>query len=149
MRERMMSVMGIKNSLFRRMLQTQRYQRKSARRVLDLLDRMCARSGMQSGAFDVLAWADGSVLFAEAKHGGKDTLRPSQKAWIEAALDEGVPLESLLVVEWGFSGVEAVGDYLGAGVHHGYSVPATGPGMPSPRDGMPATPPVNRTQVDA
>jgi hypothetical protein len=47
---------------------------------------------------------EGSVLFAEAKHGGKDALRPSQKAWIEAALNEGVPLESLLVVEWGFGG---------------------------------------------
>jgi hypothetical protein len=70
--------------------------------LLDLLDRIYARSGKRSGAFDVLAWADETVLFAEAKHGGKDALRPSQKAWIEAALDEGVPLGSLLVVEWGF-----------------------------------------------
>ncbi len=72
--------------------------------LLDLLDRIYARSGKQSGAFDVLAWAGDSVLFAEAKHGGKGALRPSQKAWVEAALDEGVPLGSLLVVEWGFGG---------------------------------------------
>ena len=76
------------------------------RNLLDLLDRIYARSGKRSGAFDVLAWVGESLLFAEAKHGGKDALRSSQKAWIEAALDEGVPLASLLVVEWGFGGVE-------------------------------------------
>ena len=71
--------------------------------LLDLLDRIYARSGKRSGAFDLLAWTGESVLFAEAKHGGKDALRPSQKAWIEAALDEGVLLGSLLVVEWGLA----------------------------------------------
>ena len=117
--------------------------------LLDLLDRIYARSGKRSGAFDVLAWADESVLFAEAKHGGKDALRPSQKAWIEAALDEGVSLESLLVVEWGFGAVEAVGDYPGAGVDHRYSVPGAGSGILSPQNAMSSTPPVNRTPVDA
>jgi hypothetical protein len=77
--------------------------------LLDLMERIYDRNGTRSGAFDVLAWKGDSVLFAEAKHGGKDALRPSQKAWVEAALDEGVPLESLLVVEWGFVGeVKAV-----------------------------------------
>jgi hypothetical protein len=71
---------------------------------LDLMDRIYDRNGKRSGAFDVLAWKEDSVLFAEAKHGGKDALRPSQISWVEAALDEGVPLESLLVVEWGFGG---------------------------------------------
>jgi hypothetical protein len=72
--------------------------------VLDLLDRIYDRSGERSGVFDVLAWAGESVLFAEAKHSGKDALRPSQKIWIDAAMDEGVPLEALLVVEWEFEG---------------------------------------------
>ena len=71
--------------------------------LLNLLDQIYARIGKRSGTFDVLAWADERVLFAEAKHGGKDALRPSQKAWIEAALDEGVPLGALLVVEWGLA----------------------------------------------
>jgi hypothetical protein len=70
--------------------------------LLNLLDRIYARSGKRSGAFDVLARPGENVLFAEAKHGGKDALRPSQQAWTEAALDEGVLLESLLVVEWRF-----------------------------------------------
>ncbi len=74
--------------------------------VLDLLERIYDRNGERSGAFDVLAWAGDRVLFAEAKHGGKDALRTSQKAWVEAALDEGVPLEALLIVEWGFDDVE-------------------------------------------
>jgi hypothetical protein len=119
--------------------------------LLDLLDRIYARSGKRSGAFDVLAWADESVLFAEAKHGGKDALRPSQRAWIEAALEEGVPLESLLVVEWGFGGeVEgALGGQAVGGVDHKYSVPSAASARPSPRDRMPATPPVDRTRSDA
>jgi hypothetical protein len=41
---------------------------------------MYARSGKRSGAFDILAWSGESVVFAEAKHGGKDALRPSQQA---------------------------------------------------------------------
>jgi hypothetical protein len=97
--------------------------------LLDLLDRIYARSGKRSGAFDVLAWADESVLFAEAKHGGKDALRPSQKAWVEAALEEDVPLESLLVVEWGFgSEVEgALGGHTVADVDHKYLVSLSKP----------------------
>jgi hypothetical protein len=34
--------------------------------LLDLLDRIYARSGKRSGAIDVLAWAEESVIFAEA-----------------------------------------------------------------------------------
>jgi hypothetical protein len=56
---------------------------------------MYARSGKRSGAFDILAWSGESVVFAEAKHGGKDALRPSQQAWIEAALLEGWARENI------------------------------------------------------
>ena len=119
--------------------------------LLDLLDRIYARSGERSGAFDVLAWAGDNVLFAEAKHGGKDALRLSQKAWIEAALEEGVPLESLLVVEWGFGSKAegALGGYTVAGVDHNYLAPGAASARPSPPNGMPATPPVDRTRSDA
>jgi hypothetical protein len=114
------------------------------------MDRIYARSGKRSGAFDILAWADEHVLFAEAKHGGKDALRLSQKAWIEAALDEGVPLGSLLVVEWGFcSDVERTIDSDGtAGVASGLQVPGKRSSFNSPPDGMPATPPVDWTRSD-
>jgi hypothetical protein len=113
------------------------------RTLLDLLDRIYTRSGKRSGAFDVLAWADDDVLFTEAKRGGKDALRRSQKTWIEAALDEGVPLGSLLVVEWGFGGVAEgeVGSRAPAGVASGLRVPGTRSGGSPPRGGMSATPP--------
>jgi hypothetical protein len=61
----------------------------------DLLDRMYARSDKRSGAFDILAWSGESVVFAGAKHGGKDALRPSQQTWIEAALLEGWARENI------------------------------------------------------
>jgi hypothetical protein len=118
--------------------------------LLDLLDRIYARSGKRSGAFDVLAWAGESVLFAEAKHGGKDALRSSQMVWIEAALEEGVPLESLLVVEWGF-GSEVEGALRGhtvEGVNHKYLVPDAPSARPSPRGRVPAITPVDRMGSD-
>ena len=119
------------------------------RNLLDLLDRIYARSGKRSGAFDILAWKGDSVLFAEAKHVGKDALRPSQKAWIEAALDEGVPLESLLVVEWGFGGPEmAVGGHNPAGLADESPVPGTGVGVPSLHDGISGGPALGRTRSD-
>jgi hypothetical protein len=111
--------------------------------LLDLLDRIYARSGKRSGTFDILAWSGENALFAEAKHGGKDALRPSQRAWIEAALDEGVPLESLLVVEWGFGGDTEMprGSNLDEVIHR-YSIPNLGSDLPSPREGMSVTTPV-------
>jgi hypothetical protein len=78
-----------------------------------------------------------------------DALRPYQKAWIEAALDEGVPLESLLVVEWGFGGDAEMplGSTLDE-VIHGYSIPGLGSGMPSPREGMSVATPVSEAFSD-
>jgi len=65
-----------------------------------LLDRVAARAGTPHGCFDVFAWNDNAVVFAEAKRSGQDRIRRSQVRWLSAALDVGVPLESLLVVEW-------------------------------------------------
>jgi hypothetical protein len=48
----------------------------------------------------VFAWRGTKILFAEAKKQRKDFLRGSQHGWLEAALDEGVPLSSFLIVEW-------------------------------------------------
>lgn len=68
-----------------------------------LLDQIAARAGNNNGCFDVFAWRDDHVAFAESKRSGRDRIRPSQVRWVAAALHVGVPLESLLVVEWSLS----------------------------------------------
>jgi hypothetical protein len=56
-----------------------------------LLDRISKRLGGRGGCFDVFAWQNGDVIFCEAKRLKRDTLRLSQRKWIEAAICEGVP----------------------------------------------------------
>jgi hypothetical protein len=53
---------------------------------------------------DVYCWKGEAVAFAEVKHRDNDQIRPDQRTWIEAALGVGVPLASLLIAEWEFSG---------------------------------------------
>jgi hypothetical protein len=36
----------------------------------------------------------------EAKQRGKGRLRPTQRAWLEGALAEGVPLSAFVIAEW-------------------------------------------------
>jgi len=57
-----------------------------------------------SGCFDIFAWRKDAVAFAEAKRLGRDRVRPSQVHWLASALAVGVPLRSLLVVEWSLHG---------------------------------------------
>ena len=52
------------------------------------------------GCFDVFCWRGETILFAEAKWKAHDRIRPTQRAWLEAALDAGISVESFLVVEW-------------------------------------------------
>jgi hypothetical protein len=56
--------------------------------------------GKRGGCFDVYAWRDDSVLFAELKLSGKDRIRTSQRRWLAAAVACRLPIESCLVVEW-------------------------------------------------
>jgi hypothetical protein len=65
-----------------------------------LLQDIYHRAGARAGCFDVLCWKDEWVVFAESKRRSKDWLQPTQRRWIEAALGVGVPLKSLLIVEW-------------------------------------------------
>ncbi|HEY0997883.1 MAG TPA: hypothetical protein VGD77_17970 [Gemmatimonadaceae bacterium] len=58
------------------------------------------RDAGRSGTWDILAWNESELLFAESKRAGHDAIRPSQATWLAAALDMGHPLESFLVVEW-------------------------------------------------
>ena len=65
-----------------------------------LLERIYARMGARSGAWDVFCWRGPDVLFAESKRRGKDYIRPSQLSFLDAALVTGLRLESFLIVEW-------------------------------------------------
>ncbi|HTB62073.1 MAG TPA: hypothetical protein VK737_00680 [Opitutales bacterium] len=66
----------------------------------ELFDDIQKRAMARGGCFDIFCWRKNEVLFVEAKRLGKDAIRPTQKRWVEAALDWGLPTESLLVVEW-------------------------------------------------
>jgi len=52
------------------------------------------------GCWDVFAWKDDFIIFAEAKKSKKDALRPSQNKWIVSAIRAGLKRENFLVVEW-------------------------------------------------
>ncbi len=65
-----------------------------------VLEAIYAKARSRSGAFDVVAWRDGHILFAESKWRGKDHIRDTQRRWVEAALTVGVALDQLLIVEW-------------------------------------------------
>lgn len=67
-----------------------------------LLDSIRAKSGVKGGCFDVFCWRGEAVLFAEAKWKAHDEIRVNQRHWLQAALNAGLPLESFLIVEWGF-----------------------------------------------
>ena len=65
-----------------------------------LLERIYTRAGSRSGAWDVYCWNGSKVLFAESKRARRDKIRDSQRHWLAAAIGEGYPKESFLVVEW-------------------------------------------------
>ena len=65
-----------------------------------LLQRIYKIAGTRSGCFDVFCWKDDLVLFAESKWKGHDRIRPTQVRWLTAALENGLPVEVFLIVEW-------------------------------------------------
>jgi hypothetical protein len=70
-------------------------------RVAALLDSIAQANGHTYwGAWDVVAWNGDRVVFAEAKHRGRDRLRSTQLRWMAAALEQGLPVDAFLVVEW-------------------------------------------------
>jgi hypothetical protein len=67
----------------------------------ELYDRICGFNGGEGdGCFDVFAWKDGDCLFVESKRKSRDSIKKTQKAWVDAALKAGVSLDSLLICEW-------------------------------------------------
>ena len=57
-----------------------------------------SKSGI--GCFDVFAWKNRAILFAESKCASRDRIRLTQLRWLEAALTAGLSPDSFLVVEW-------------------------------------------------
>ena len=55
-----------------------------------------------SGCWDVLAWKDEQIIFAESKRNKKDKIRQTQINWLEAGLQLGLKPENFLVVQWDF-----------------------------------------------
>lgn len=53
-----------------------------------------------SGCWDVVAWKDDRLVFAESKKQKKDRLRGTQLRWLEVALGCGMKVEDFLLVEW-------------------------------------------------
>jgi hypothetical protein len=64
------------------------------------LDRIRARNGRSGGAWDVFLWRGADYLFVELKRSGRDVLRGSQKGFLEAALNSGLPLDAFRLLEW-------------------------------------------------
>jgi hypothetical protein len=64
------------------------------------LDRIYTAAGSTKGCWDVFCWREDEVIFAEAKRSGKDQIRPTQIHFLETALNLGLPVEALLLVEW-------------------------------------------------
>lgn len=65
-----------------------------------ILEEIHERNGGRSGCWDVFAWRNGHVLFAESKWKGKDAIWGSQREWLQAALAGQLTSKSFLVVEW-------------------------------------------------
>lgn len=59
-----------------------------------------ANGGTYSGCWDVVAWKEERLVFAESKKAKHDRLRPTQLRWAEAALACGAAADDLLLVEW-------------------------------------------------
>lgn len=59
-----------------------------------------AKTVRRGGCFDVFAWRGRKHRFVELKRRGKDRIRKSQKEWIAAAIESGVRMSNLLIVEW-------------------------------------------------
>ena len=67
-----------------------------------ILDTIKEMNGSMSGCWDVFAWHDNKILFAESKLSGKDRIRSTQIKWFQRALEAGYALKNFLLVEWLF-----------------------------------------------
>lgn len=55
------------------------------------------------GIWDVVAWKNENIIFAECKRQKKDTIQSTQKNWFKAAVEYGLTQENFLMIEWTFA----------------------------------------------
>jgi len=82
-----------------------------------LLQRIYERAVAANGCWDVFSWRGGEHLFAEFKGHGHDRIPDSQRRWLQAALECGLPLTSFLIVEWSVRGAPRMSAGLQTGVN--------------------------------
>ncbi|MFV0471030.1 MAG: hypothetical protein ACK5L7_03190 [Paludibacteraceae bacterium] len=69
--------------------------------VMDLLNEIASlNNNSYSGCWDVVAWKDDKIVFAESKRLKKDSIRQTQINWLEAGLKSGLTKENFLVIQW-------------------------------------------------
>lgn len=71
-----------------------------AEKQASLLNRIYKAAGSRKGCWDVFCWNGDKNVFAESKRHSKDRIQDSQRRWLEAAIECGLPVESFLIVEW-------------------------------------------------
>lgn len=61
-----------------------------------------------AGCWDVLAWKDKTIIFAESKRNNKDYIRPSQNKWLATGLAFGLKPDKFLLVQWDYNPMHLV-----------------------------------------
>jgi len=70
--------------------------------IRELYNQIMAANGRRRGWWDVMAWKEGELVFAESKWQGQDHILPAQKTWLKAALSTDLRLNSFVICEWRF-----------------------------------------------
>lgn len=69
--------------------------------VKDLLNKISlSNDNSFSGCWDVVAWKNDNIIFAESKRMKKDSIRKTQNNWLEAGLKNGLSESNFLVIQW-------------------------------------------------
>lgn len=69
--------------------------------VMNILNEVASLNGNSfSGCWDVVAWRNDKIIFAESKRLKKDSIRQTQINWFEAGLKNGLNEENFLIVQW-------------------------------------------------
>ncbi|MFZ6053271.1 hypothetical protein [Halocola ammonii] len=69
--------------------------------IQELLKRIAEKNNSKfGGCWDVLAWKDEHLIFAESKRSKKDFIQSTQNQWLNAAFKVGLRRENFLMVEW-------------------------------------------------
>jgi uncharacterized protein YggL (DUF469 family) len=52
------------------------------------------------GCWDVVAWKNDDIIFAESKRSKKDSVQMTQNKWLKSALETGLKEENFIIIEW-------------------------------------------------